>query len=97
MSTLVCVIFECDLLVQCVCSIGQALLLVSENTSPDLHCQWWKEHSTMASIKGSISAGDDETVRNEGGSAAVQMNRHSTLSLVMRKEEASRAEVCESA
>lgn len=50
----------------------------------------------MASIKGSISAGDDETVRNEGGSAAVQMNRHSTLSLVMRKEEASRAEVRES-
>lgn len=96
MSTLVCVKVECDLLVQCMCSIGRALLLVSENASPDPPCQWWKEHSTMACIEGSISAGDGETVRNEGGSAAVQMNQHSTLSLVMRKEEASTAEVCES-
>lgn len=90
-------LFVGDLLVQCVCSIGQALLLISENTSPDPPCQWWEEHSAihMASIEGSVSAGDGETVRNEGGSTALQMNQHSTLSLVMRKEEASKAEVCE--
>ena len=78
------------------CSIGQALLLVSENTSPDPPGQWWKEHGTMTSIEGSVSAGDGETAMSEGGSAAVQMNRHSTLSLFMRKEEASMAEVCDS-
>ena len=38
----------------------------------------------------SVSAEDSEV---GGGGMAVQLNQHSTLSLVMRKEEASQAEV----
>lgn len=61
--------------------IGQALLLVSEYTSPDSPCQWWEGHNTA------------ETVGEKGSGTDIKINRHSTLSLVMRKEEASKAEV----
>ena len=104
MKKLVCFVeLTCKYVVlfsQCAYSIGRALLLVSEHTSPDSPCQWWEGHSTgkithTSSSEGSVVTGSGETEREGGarGGTAVELNRHSTLSLVMKREEASQAEV----
>ena len=70
---------------QCVYGIGRALLLLSEHTSPDPPCQWWERHGSGTMSNPEDNKGDD--------AAAMHLNRHSALSMVMRKEEASKAEV----
>ena len=71
---------------QCVYGIGRALLLVSEHYSPDPPCAWREGPSTE---EASQTASQEESEMDAVG----RLKQHSTLSVVMRKEEASKAEV----
>ena len=69
-------------------------MLVSQHTSPDSPGQWQERH--IGSLTG--TAGSERSEAGGGeveaeGTAALQQNTHSTLSVVMRREEASKAEV----
>lgn len=74
-------------------SIGRALLLLSEHASPDGLLQW-KKGSYSDKTTQAVTANDGDTTEGDNSTTAKQLNQHSTLSQVMRGEEASTAEVC---
>lgn len=71
---------------------------MSKHTSPDPPSQWDRSVPQAQEVSSSGTESDSKAVEDgerEGGDKLTS-NKHSTLSLVMRKEEASEAEVRQS-
>ena len=79
-------------LTQCVYGIGRALLLLSDHASPDGPMQW-REVGSHNRTTHAVPADESGTTAEDDSTATQQLSRHSTLSQVMRGEEAALAEV----